>query len=61
MKRIDTVDRYVDKFGAGKDGFNDESLLSGVGGTIVDARMVWARGSGREARRRHGLRVELGG
>ena len=37
MKRIDTVDRWTDKFGAGKDGFNDENLVSGVGGTIVDA------------------------
>ena len=40
MKRVDSLDRYPDKFGAGKDGWADENLLTGIGGTFFPAS--WA-------------------
>lgn len=40
MQRINTATKAVDKFGAGKHGFNDGNKAGGVSATVVDA--AWA-------------------
>jgi hypothetical protein len=42
MQRINTATKAVDKFGAGKHGFNDGNKAGGVAATVVDA--AWVNG-----------------